>query len=161
MMITLGTIREFKRSIALIGVLSFATVYGCDLFCDLGIISFSFTQHPLSEQHDHGDHHAAKHGHGHAIAEDQPATPQDESSESGCCDDLTNRFYSSLANQTGDHVATVSPHVFKVILTLNRHDEVFTQDFSSLIVTRFDHPPNGPPAIPGRYLRVLINSFLI
>lgn len=83
------------------------------------------------------------------------------SSESGCCDDLTSRFYLSLTNQVASNVAAVPVQMFKVILTLTKVDKIIISDYLNLIVSKFDHPPNGPPATTGRFVRILIDSFLI
>lgn len=159
-MTQLETIRNHKKPIAIIYILSLTIVFGCNLLCDLDVISFSFTQH--AEQSDHGDHHATGQHHDQPMVEHESTVHQhDESSEENCCDDLTKRFYSSLTNQTANTLVVVPVQMFKIILTLSKTGRINNFNHENLIVSKFYHLPHGPPDLKGRFVRVLINSFLI
>ncbi len=166
-MVQLKTIRKFKCPIAICGILAFAIVISCDLFCDLGLISFSFPQPAvISTGHDHEDHHAGhdqSRQHNHVGHDHDPmANHHDQSSdEEGCCDDLTQRFYSSLTNSPANSTTLVHAQLFKVLSALFFEHASVVLNAIDLSHTKFQHLPNGPPGISGQVLRVLISSFQI
>lgn len=164
-MVQLKTIRKFKCAISICGIFAFAIVFGCDLFCDLGLISFSppgviFAAHN-HEDHSSNDHQGGKQqpgNHQHSVV----GNHLDQSSdEEGCCDDLTQRFYFSLSTTGLSYVALVHVQLLMVLSSLffNLAPVVFTT--INLRHTEFQHLPNGPPGMNGNMLRVLISSFLI
>jgi len=162
-MIKLKTIRKGKIAITMVAILSLVTVLGCDFFCDIGLVSFSFADahsntHDGHEAHSSGHHPDRQH---HHAAIEQSEHHPDESSQEDCCDDLTKRFYSSLSNQAPNGVFITPVQIFKIILTLQQPEGINRFNSSNLFISKFDHPPNGPPNINGRFVRVLINSFLI
>ena len=167
-MVRLKTIRKFKCPIALCGIIVFAVVVGCDLFCDLGLISFSIPQLTVtSSGHSHGDHHddshrqGKQHNHGdhdHGVKADHNSQSSDEEN---CCDDLTQRFYASLTNNTTNNTSPVQVQLFKVLFTLLFEYAPIVINPIDLGHTKVQHLPNGPPGINGQVLRILINSFQI
>lgn len=166
-MVRLKTIRKFKCPIAICGLLAFAIVIGCDIFCDLGLISFSIPQPAvISTSHDHDDHHTGSHHqgsqHNHGHDHDPIANHHDQSSgEEGCCDDFTQRFYSSLTSNSINSLALIHAQSFKVLSSLEFEHAPVVLNAIDLSHTEFQHLPNGPPGINGQVLRVLINSFQI
>ena len=168
-MTQLKTIRKFKCSITVCVVLSFALVMGCDLFCDLGLISFSFPRtvavsvsHNHEEgRHDSGHRHDKQHSHS-AHDHNSTADNQAESSEEeGCCDDLTQRFYSSLTSNTAINTALVPVQAFNVLAALSHEHVPAVLLPINFVNTKFEHLPNGPPGTSGQVIRVFISSFLI
>ena len=167
-MVRLKTIRKFKCAIAIWGILAFVIVIGCDLFCDLGLISFSFPQPVvISADHNHEDHHSDGHHHGnqhnHGGHDQDPVTNHhDQSSdEEDCCDDLTQRFYASLRSNPTNNTALAHVQLFKVLSSLFFEDVPAFFIAINLVHTEFQHLPHGPPGISGQVIRVLISSFLI
>jgi hypothetical protein len=141
-------------------------VIGCDLLCDLGILSFSFPKPgqiaASIQQQDH--HHAAKpdndhshHAHGHGQAAHGHGA---ESEDEDCCDDLTQRFYSSLTSQSSG-ASLIQIELFKVLFVIPL--ESIGAAYNPLAIESVEswHLPNGPPEINGQTIRVLIRSFLI
>ena len=164
-MIRLETIRKFRSPFGICIAFSVLAVIGCDLFCNLGLISFSFPRPQTvvvlsSHTHGDGDHHHGREGH---HSRDQHASSNHKSSEDkGCCNDRTQQFYSSLVNATNAQISFVHAEVFKLISTLIQcdlieHNLLSTLSFSS----KFAHKPNGPPGITGHVIRVLFCSFII
>ena len=165
-MITLKTIRKFKCPFAVCVILSIAVVIGCNLLCDLGILSFSFPKPaPVAISTQHQDHHDAAsrgndhnhHAHDHSpSAHDHDAESEDED----CCDDLTRKFYSSLASQSSG-TSLIQIELFKALFVISL--EKIGAGYTPLSVTRIEswHLPNGPPGINGQVLRILISSFQI
>lgn len=156
-MVRLKTIRKFKCPIALCGIMVFAIVVGCDLFCDLGLISFSLPQRVvISAGHSHDDNHNGDHDHGAKADHNSQSTD-----EENCCDDLTQRLYASLTNNTTSNTTPVYVQLFKVLSTLLFEYAPVVLNPINLSHTKFQHLPNGPPGINGQVLRVLIRSFQI
>lgn len=165
-MITLKTIRKFRCPFAVCVILSIAVVIGCDLLCDLGILSFSFPRPvQVTESSLHQDqHHASSHGNGHNHHQHShgPAAygHEAESEDEDCCDDLTKKFYSSLTSQSSG-TSLIKIELFKVLsfISFESLDVVYTP----LIIENIEswHLPNGPPGINGQLIRVLIRSFQI
>ena len=173
-MISLKTIRKFRCSLAGIVILSIASVLGCDFLCDVGLISFQAvsSSHELkSVTHTHsGKEHSSHHhpneaddhsSHNHDTGKHNHSTTD---KDGGCCDDLTQAFYSTLANAPStlnslDH--SLSPRLIKIVtlpylLTGNL--------FNGLIVSSpNNNHANGPPELlhTGHYLRILLCTFLI
>ena len=159
-------IRKLKCPLAICLILSFGIVIGCDVFCDFGLISFSFPQNVVSTGHNHEDHHSGGHDHdiqhGHGGHDHGPMAEHHDQTPSGkdCCDDITNRFYSSLANTT-IYVGELHVQLFKVLSILYfGHLNLVSISFH-LSETQFRYLPNGPPGLNGQLLRVLISSFQI
>lgn len=164
-MVQLKTIRKFKCPIAICGILALAIVISCNLFCDLGLISFSrpavsSTSHDHNDLHAGGHHQGSEHNHGHD--HDAKANHHDQSSDKeGCCDDLTQRFYSSLTSSPTNNTTLVHVQLFKVLSMLFPEHSPVVFSAADLSHTEFYHLPNGPPGINGQVLRVLISSFQI
>lgn len=166
-MIAFKTIRKFKCPFALCVILSIAAVIGCDLLCDLGILSLSFPKPgqvvASVQQQDH--HHDAKPGnnHSHHPHSHGPAAHghDAESEDEDCCDDLTQKFYSSLANQSHSIKAFIQVELFKLIAAVS--PEWISGAYAPCVVENTEswHLPNGPPEIKGQTIRILIRSFLI
>lgn len=169
-MIRIKTIRKLRCHTAICGILSLAIVLGCDLFCDLGLISFSFpkpTVVSVSHSHEEGDHSSGHHDdlelshHDHDNSAN--ADHSKSSDEEGCCDDLTQRFYSSLIKTSANNPVLVSLGVSRFLspLFLGNVIENSTLAPFNLIDSKFQHLPNSPPGISGQARRVFISSFLI
>lgn len=169
-MIRFSAIRKFKCPLALCVIVSIALVVGCDLLCDLGIISFSSSTSTVvtttshnheNEQghnkssatgHDHNSHNHTgdKHDHGNA-AED-------------CCDDFTQQFYSSLVSSSGASLGSlIHAEAFKLISAFTPSGIFKVEFFKGLqVVSTYDHHSNGPPG--GRIRQricILFCTFLI
>ncbi len=168
-MISLKTIRKFRCPFALCVILSITLVLGCDLLCDLGVISFELPQpalisesaghsHEHEEEHPSTGHHDNHKPHDHGYAEHHHESPNEE----GCCDDFTQQFYSSLVSTSGTQVSVVHAEFYKLISTLTFSDRVEISLTGTLpFNSKFEHRPNGPPGTSGQLIRVFINSFLI
>lgn len=170
-MISLKTIRKFRCPFVICIVLSIALVFGCDFLCDLGVVSFS-VPHPspvaVSSGHSHEDmddehssnhHDSKKDAHDHGDAEHS----HESTDEEGCCDDLTQQFYSSLVSTSGaQNTFLVHSGVHKLINILAFGDLIeFGVKGNIPLRSKFEHKPNGPPGIVGQNIRVLYCSFLI
>jgi hypothetical protein len=145
-------------------------VFGCDFLCDLGLISIS-APHPvavaISSGHSHedtDDHHSSNHkdikeDHDHGDAEHS----HESTDEEGCCDDLTQQFYSSLVSTSGaQHTFLVQYEVHKLISILAFSDLIeFNVKGNIPLRSKFEHKPNGPPGFSGQNIRLLYCSFLI
>lgn len=166
-MTNISTIRKIKCPLALCVIVSFVLVYGCDILCDLGVISFSLPnatvvsttspQHATSHDHSGSGNHDHK-THDHSTKHDHDA--QQGSDE--CCDDLTQQFYSSLVNSPGNATLLLAEG-FKLICIVTLPDISNLGAFKDLIVDfSYDNPSNGPPGlIQGQHLRILFCTFLI
>ncbi len=168
-MISLKTIRKFRCPFAICITLSIALVLGCDLLCDLGLISFQLPQPSLVSEstihsHDHEDEHHSSGNRDNQQSYDQESVKHhhESTNEEGCCGDLTQRFYSSLINAAGTQVSLVHAAVYKLITTITFVDlnESYLKEYL-LFTSKFDHRPNGPPGYTGHRIRVLFCSFLI
>lgn len=157
----------------------FAIVVGCGVLCDLALIPFSSSQSVVqaSRQHDahsahnashqgkhhadHGDHDHKNHDHGdhgHAATNDH----NDQSSnERGCCEDLTQRFYSSLTESPTATIQINHVQAFKVLATLFLERASVALKPVDPIHIEFRHLANGPPGRNGQHLRILFSSFQI
>jgi hypothetical protein len=166
------TIREFRCPFGIGVILAIALVLGCDLLCDLGVVSFSPPQpshhaadtgHSHKEGHHSSDHHDSK-AHSHPPHDLDTAKHDHDSTnkDGGCCDDLTQQFYSSLVSTASGQVSIVHAEAYKLISTLMFVDVSKISLTGNLPFTSiFEHPPNGPPPQTGRTIRVLFCSFLI
>lgn len=151
-------------------ILSIALVFGSDFLCDLGVVSFS-VPHPSPASisgHSHedmDDNHSSNHqdrktdGHDHGDAEHS----HESTDEEGCCDDLTQQFYSSLASTSGaQNSFLVHSEVHKLISILAFSDLIEVSATGYILLrSKFEHKPNGPPGSAGQNIRVLYCSFLI
>lgn len=166
-MISLKAIRRFKCPFAICIVVAIASVVSCDLLCSLGLISFA-KQSPITistgHSHEHiNDHHSSgkkshQHSHDHEVVEHR----HDSQNEEECCDDLTQRFYSSLINSTGSQLNLIHDEFHKLISTLTFFDlNEINPSVNLASTSKFDHKPNGPPGYSGFSIRVLFCSFLI
>lgn len=173
-MISLKTIRKFRCFLAGIVILSIASVLGCDFLCDVGLISFqtvSSSNEPKSVAHSHSDkkhsnhHHQNKaeshpsHDHG-AGKHDHNATDKD----GGCCDDLAQAFYSTLANAPSTLNGLDHSLSFRLIKIVTLPGLLTENLFNGLIVSSpNNNHANGPPELlhTGHYLRILLCTFLI
>lgn len=178
-MVTLKTIRQFKCPIALFGTMIFSIVVGCSVLCDLALIPFSSSpsffsashhqdahsahnaSHQGKHQDDHGGHDHNSHGHGdhgHAATNDH----NDQSSnEGGCCEDLTQRFYSSLTESPTGTMQMNHVQAFNVLATLFLERAPVALKPVEPIHIEFQHLANGPPGSNGQRLRILFSSFQI
>lgn len=173
-MISLKTIRKFRCSLAGIVILFIASVLSCDFLCDVGLISFqgaSSSHEPKSVAHSHSDKKHANHHHQNE-ADDHSSHKHDTEKhnhnttdkDGGCCDDLTQAFYSTLANTPStlnslDH--SLSPRLIKIVTLPGLLNENL---FNGLIVSSpNNNHANGPPGLlhTGHYLRILLCTFLI
>ncbi len=168
-MINIKKARKFSCPFAICIILSFALVLGCDFLCDLGIVSFQAPQPSLVAEssvhsHQHGDEHpTSTHRDNHKAPDLGSAEHHHESSnEEGCCNDLTQQFYSSLVNTAGTQVGLIQLEVYKLISILTFVDlNQISLKRNLLVLSKFEHPPNGPPGITGHGIRVLFCSILI
>lgn len=172
-MIRFSAIRKFKCPLALCVIVSFALVFGCDLLCDLGIISFSAntptvvttTSHNHSNQNVPGHHGgSATAGHDHN-SHSHTGDKHDHGNEAeDCCDDITQQFYSSLVSSSGASLGSlIQAEAFKLISTFTLHDIFKVESFKGLqVVSTYDHHSNGPPGGKvGQRICILFCTFLI
>jgi hypothetical protein len=167
----LQTMRKFRCPFGICVILSIALVFGCDLLCDLGLVSIS-APHPspitVSSGHSHEDmdddhssnhHDSKKDSHDHGDAEHS----HESTDEEGCCDDLTQQFYSSLVSTSGtQNTFLVHSEVHKLISILAVSDLIESSVEGNIpLRSKFEHKPNGPPGSTGQNIRVLYCSFLI
>ncbi|CAN5430873.1 hypothetical protein BH09BAC3_BH09BAC3_06980 [soil metagenome] len=169
-MTRLKIIRKFRCHTAICGILSLAIVLGCDLFCDLGLISFSFPKPAtVSAAHSHAEddhssgHHDDVEPNHHDHDNSANADHSKSTDEEGCCDDLTQRFYTSLIKTSANNPVLVSQGVTRLLspLFLGNVMETSTLAPFNLVNAKFEHLPNSPPCISGQVKRVFISSFLI
>lgn len=172
-MIRFSAIRKFKCPLALCVIVSFALVFGCDLLCDLGIISFSpntptvvtTTSHNHSNQNVPGHHGgSATAGHDHN-SHSHTGDKHDHGNEAeDCCDDITQQFYSSLVSSSGASLGSlIHAEAFKLIGTFTLPDIFKVESFKGLhVVSTYDHHSNGPPGGKvGQRICILFCTFLI
>jgi hypothetical protein len=150
-------------------ILSIASVFSCSFLCNLGLISFSHEEQPsISISTSHSHEHKGKHqplGHqekGHSHSHKSNHHHHNSQKEEGCCNDLTQQFYSSLVSTTGVQLSIIHAELYKLISTLTFVDltEINLKAYL-LVSSRFEHMPNGPPGYAGHRIRVLFCSFLI
>lgn len=164
-MISLKTLRKSGCPFAICIVMSIAAVISCNFLCNVGLISFS-RQSPIEASTGHGHEQSQGHhtlGHQNAHSHHEAAEHHHESpNEEGCCDDLTQRFYSSLVNAADVQVRLIHAEVYKLIGTITFMDlnEIHVKRYL-LLASKFEHRPNGPPEYSGHRIRVLFCSLLI
>jgi len=169
-MIRFSAIRKFKCPLALCVIVSFALVFGCDLLCDLGIISFSSTTPTvvttISQNHENeqGHHESSATGHDHN-SHSHSGDKHDHGNEAeDCCDDITQQFYSSLVSSSGASLGSlIHAEAFKLISTFTLTGIFKVESFKGLqVVSKFDHSSNGPPGGKvGPRICILFCTFLI
>lgn len=167
-MIRFSAIRKFKCPLALCVIVSFALVFGCDLLCDLGIISFSSTTPTVvttishNHENEQGHHESSATGHDHNSHSKGDKHHGSEAED--CCDDITQQFYSSLVSSSGTAPASlIHAEGFKVISALALTDIFKVEFFKGLqVVSTYDHRSNGPPGGKvGQHIIILFCTFLI
>lgn len=164
-MISLKTLRKSGCPFAICIVASIAAVISCNFLCNVGLISFS-RQSPIEVITGHGHEHSHGHhtsGHQDTNSHHQAAEHHHESpNEEGCCDDLTQRFYSSLINATDAQVSLIHAEVYKLIGTITFIDlnEINLKGYL-LFTSKFEYRPNGPPGYADHRIHILVCSFLI
>jgi len=169
-MIRFSAIRKIKCPLAICVIVSFALVFGCDLLCDLGIISFSATTPTVvtTTSHNHenaqGHHGSSATGHDHNSLS-HTGDKHDHSNEAeDCCDDITQQFYSSLVSSSGASLGSlIHAEAFKLIGTFTLPDIFRVESFKGLhVVSTYDHHSNGPPGGKvGQHIIILFCTFLI
>ena len=158
-------------------VASFAFVFGCDLLCNFGIISFSAPAHTvvtIAYPNDALDGEHAHHTHAHhtssstASHDHNSHKPTGDTHEPGdqedCCDDITQQFYSSLVSSSGASLASlIHAEAFKVISAFIKPDIFSVESIRGLHkVSTDDHHSNGPPGGKvGHHICILFCTFLI
>ncbi|HRJ29814.1 MAG TPA: hypothetical protein PLG85_08590 [Cyclobacteriaceae bacterium] len=148
-------------------ILSIVVVIACDHLCDLGILSFSFSKPALTAISTQYQEHrnAASHGndHNHHAHDHSPSAHNhgDESENEDCCNDLTQKFYSSLANQSASTIEFVQVRLFKALFVIFLENNSTRYLPFSVANPEPWHPPDGHLVINGQVIRVLIGSFLI
>ncbi|QLH32215.1 MAG: hypothetical protein HWD62_07040 [Cyclobacteriaceae bacterium] len=169
-MIRFSAIRKFKCPLALCVIVSFALVFGCDLLCDLGIISFSSTTPTVvttishNHENEQGHHESSATGHDHN-SHSHSGDKHDHGNEAeDCCDDITQQFYSSLVSSSGASLGSlIHAEAFKLISTFTLTGIFKVESFKGLqVVSTYDHHSNGPPG--GRIRQricILFCTFLI
>lgn len=172
-MIPFSAIRKIKCPVALCVIVSFALVFGCDLLCDLGIISFSSATPAVATttSHDHRYENEPGHqgssapaGHDHN-SHSHTGDKNDHGNEAeNCCDDITRQFYSSLVSSSGASVGLlIHAEAFKLISTFTLPDIFKVESFKGLqVVSTCDPHSNGPPeGKVGQRISILFCTFLI
>lgn len=173
-MISLKTIRKFRCSLAGIVIVSIALVLGCDFLCDVGLISFQAVSSsrelkPVTHSHSgkrHANHHHQNEADDHSSHKhdtdkhDHNTTDKD----GGCCDDLTQAFYSTLANAPSTLNSLDHSLSFRLIKIVTLPGLLTENLFNGLIISAPNsNHANGPPELlhTGHYLRILLCTFLI
>ncbi len=172
-MISFSAIRKIKCPMALCVIVSFALVFGCDLLCDLGIISFSPTPPTVVTTTSHNHSHESEQGHHGSSAtaghNQNSHSHTDDKHDHGneaedCCDDITQQFYSSLVSSSGATLGSlIHAEAFKLISTFTLPDIFKGKSFKGLqVVSTYDHHSNGPPdGKVGQRICILFCTFLI
>ncbi|MBL7857238.1 MAG: hypothetical protein JNM57_06080 [Cyclobacteriaceae bacterium] len=171
-MISFSAIRKIKCPLALCVIVSFALVFGCDLLCDLGIISFAPAtptvvaanshNHNHSHENEQGNHGSSATGHDHNLHNHAGDRHGNEAED--CCDDITQQFYSSLVSSSGGSFGSlIHAEAFKVICTFTLPNILKIESFKRLqVVSTYDHNSNGPPGGKvGQHIIILFCTFLI
>lgn len=172
-MIRFSAIRKFKCPLALCVIVSIALVFGCDLLCDLGIISFSAATPTVvtTTSHNHGhENEQGHHGSSATAGHNQnPHTHTDDKHDHGneaedCCDDITQQFYSSLVSSSGASLGSlIQAEAFKLISAFTLPGIFKVESFKGLqVVSTYDHHSNAPPDRKvGHRICILFCTFLI
>ncbi len=172
-MIRFSAIRKIKCPLALCVIASFALVFGCDLLCDLGIISFSsstptvvtYASHNHSHENEQGYHgSSASAGHDHNSHSHTGDKHDHGNKAEDCCDDITQQFYSSLVSSSGASLGSlIHAEAFKLISACTLSGIFKVESFKGLqVVSTYDHHSNGPPGGKvGQHIIILFCTFLI
>lgn len=163
-----STIRKIKCPLGLCVILSFVLIYGCDILCDLGVISFNLPEAAVvstsSHHHEVGDDHSRIGNHGHKTLDDGVKHDHNpKQSKDGCCDDLTQRFYSTLVNAPSNAIgALLHAEALKFIgvFVLIESNQPYTA-CHFLASRSFDHKPKGPPGYITRYYQIFLCTYII
>jgi hypothetical protein len=151
---------------------SFALVFGCDLLCDLGVVSFSrpapaIVSNSPSHNHNHengSDHHGSSAASGNDHHSQSHKHGNDSNTADECCDDLTRQFYSTLVSSSGASTGSlIHASAFRLISALSLPDVFKVESFNSLrVASAYDHHSNAPPGGKvGRGLCIILSTFLI
>lgn len=172
-MIHFSAIRKIKCPLALCVIVSFALVFGCDLLCGLGIISFSSpapavvttTSHNHSHENEQGHHGGlVTAGHDHNSHSHTGDKHSHDKEAKDCCDDITQQFYSSLVSSSGASLGSlIHAEAFKLLSTFTFPDILRVESFKGLqVVSTYDYHSNGPPGGKvGQRICILFCTFLI
>jgi hypothetical protein len=155
----INTLNKRALVIATFLVVSFLSVFACNVLCDFGLVSLEASHdHETSDPHGHGegknihddvsnDHHNSESNHEH-----------DNSDSEECCEELISPFFDNLIKQK------VEVFDFKNVETADFHyifngTKSFTVSGKRLHLLYFNK--NIPPPILGDQLRILYQSFLL
>ncbi len=155
----LTTIRHIKGIIALIVAASILEVTVCDVLC--GEECSPVSKHELTLNEDHQQSNESGHHKQDLNTEQSPAShfhqPSSSSEKDDCCEDITNQFYKSLFSGSDSGSVKAPLHTFILLTVLSNYHLVSSGSHLNSSGNIFTIPPN----LPGKYLRILINSFLI
>lgn len=170
---SLSGIRKIKCPLAICVIVSFATVFGCDLLCALGVVSFSSSIPAAVSTASHSHSHEGDHDHhGKATAASQDQNSHGHRSDKhnhdneaeNCCDNITQQFYSSLVtNSRGSLGSLIHAEAYRLIYTLTLLEVSKVESSKGLqVASSFDHYSNGPPGRKaGQHICILLSTFQI
>jgi hypothetical protein len=147
---------HMKQYIVILLLTGFASVFVCDGFCDLGLISWGNST-AIIEKADHSQNEGHGH-HGDAISDhhnDNERKHQNPDEEE-CCDEIVTNLYASLIKYELPQNTVETPvyHLLSQVYTVAHKTISLNQKTFPLFYT------NLPPPISGYHIRVFIQSFL-